>query len=184
MAKQKWPCETHSDTYVLGLSTLSDLMCIDAQPPLPFLCCPRPPSHHPSSLTSVSLIPTLHLLSPSILFWPYDTHPFFPHAQTISILSDLLYLLTLFIFQHSYAPLHSYVLKAQFPIYPYIIREGRRIVRACDWHSNETVTFRKLVTKYKNILKWMVEYLKKFESRSIKIACVNWIYITKSINLL
>ena len=30
----------------------------------------------------------LHLLPPSTPFWPYGTHPFFPHAQTISILSD------------------------------------------------------------------------------------------------
>ena len=32
-AKQKWPRETHSVTYVPGLSTLSDLPCIVAQPP-------------------------------------------------------------------------------------------------------------------------------------------------------
>ena len=49
----------------------------------------------------------LPLLRPSTPYWPYGTHPFFPHAQTISILSDLLYLLTLFLFQLSYAPLHS-----------------------------------------------------------------------------
>ena len=55
-AKQKWPCETNSVTYVPGLSTLSDLSVIDAQPPS-FLCCSRLPSHHPSSLTSVSLVP-------------------------------------------------------------------------------------------------------------------------------
>ena len=61
-----------------------------------FLCCPRPPSHHPFSLTSVSLVPALHLLPPSTPFWPYGTHPFFPHAHTISILSDLLYSLTHF----------------------------------------------------------------------------------------
>ena len=38
---------------------------------------PRPPSHHPSSLTSVSLVPALHLLPPSTPFWQYGTHPFF-----------------------------------------------------------------------------------------------------------
>ena len=70
------------------------------------LCCRRPPSHHPSSLTSVSLVPALHLLLPSKPFWPNDTRPFFQHAQTISILSDLLYSLTPFVFQLSYAPLH------------------------------------------------------------------------------
>ena len=89
--KLNWRRETHSVTYVPGLSTLSDLSRIEAQPPPSFLCCPRPPSHHPSSRTSVSLILALHLLPLSTPFWPYDTHPFFPHAQTISILSDLLY---------------------------------------------------------------------------------------------
>ena len=78
-----------------------------APPPPLFLCCLRPPPHHPSSLTSVSLVPDLHLLPPSTPFWPYGTHPFFPHAQTISILSDLLYSLTNFLLQLSYAPLHS-----------------------------------------------------------------------------
>ena len=96
--KQKGPRETHSVTYVLGLFTLYDLSRIDAQLPASFLCCPRPPSHHPSSLTSVSLIPALHLLPPSTPFWPYDTHTFFPNAQIIAILSDLLYSLTPFLF--------------------------------------------------------------------------------------
>ena len=54
----------------------------------------------------VSFIPTLHLLSPSTPFWPYSTPLFFPHAQTISVLSDPPYLLTPFLFQHSCAPLH------------------------------------------------------------------------------
>ena len=61
----------------------------------------------PSSLTSVSLVPIQHWLQPSTPFWPYGNHPFFPYSQTISILSDLLYLLTPFLFQLSYAPLHS-----------------------------------------------------------------------------
>ena len=85
-AKQKWPRETHSVTYVPGFSTLSNLSRIVAQPPLSILCCLRPPSHQPSSLTSVSFVPVLHWLRPSTPFWPYGTHPFFPHAQTISIL--------------------------------------------------------------------------------------------------
>ena len=104
--KQKWPRETHLVTYAPGLSTVSDLSRIDAQPPLPSLCCPRPPSHHPFSLTLVSLVLALHLLLPWKPFWPNDTRLFFPHAQTISILSDLLYSLTL-LFQLSSAPLHS-----------------------------------------------------------------------------
>ena len=61
----------------------------------------------PSNLTSVYLVPVLHLLSPQTPFWPYGTHPFFPHAQTIAILFDPLCSLTPFIFQLSYAPLHS-----------------------------------------------------------------------------
>ena len=36
----------------------------------------------------------LHLHPSSTPFWPYGTRPFFKHAQTISILSDLLYSLT------------------------------------------------------------------------------------------
>ena len=47
-------------TQVLGLSTLSDLLRIDAQPRPSFLGCRRPLSHHPSSLTSVSFVPALH----------------------------------------------------------------------------------------------------------------------------
>ena len=43
-AKQRWPRETHSVTYVPGLSTLSGLRSIVAQPPPSFLCCLRPPS--------------------------------------------------------------------------------------------------------------------------------------------
>ena len=73
-AKQKWPRETRSVTYVPGLSTLSDLSRIAAQPPPSFLCCLRPPSHHTSSLSSVSLVPVLHWLRSSTPFWPYGTH--------------------------------------------------------------------------------------------------------------
>ena len=64
----KCPRETHFVTYASGLPTLSYLSHIVAQPPPSFLCCSRPPSHHPSSLTSVSLIPALHLLPPSTPF--------------------------------------------------------------------------------------------------------------------
>ena len=58
-----------------------------------------------------------------------------------------------------------------------------KIVLACDRHSNETVTLRKHVTKYKHIQKWIVEFLKKSERRGEKIARVDSICITKSINL-
>ena len=70
------------------------------------------------------------------------------------------------------------------PIYPYLISAGDEIVRACDRHRDETVTFTKHVTKYKYTRKWMVEFLSKSQSRVIKIARVNSIRMTKSINLL
>ena len=57
------------------------------------------------------------------------------------------------------------------------------IVPPCDKHSNETVTIRKHVTKYKNTRTCMIEFLRKFENRGIKIALVNSILLTKSINL-
>ena len=37
--------------------------------------------------------------------------------------------------------------------------KGDEIVRPFDHHSDETVTLRKYVTKYKNMRKWMVEFL-------------------------
>ena len=61
--------------------------------------------------------------------------------------------------------------------------KGDEIVRPCDRHSNETVTLRKHVMKYKNMRKLMLEFLRKFEDRGIKIARVNLILINKSINL-
>ena len=57
------------------------------------------------------------------------------------------------------------------------------IVRPYVRHSYETVTRRKHVTKYKNMLKWMVEILRKFENPGDKIARLNSILITKSIDL-
>ena len=69
------------------------------------------------------------------------------------------------------------------PIYPYLISEGDDIVRACDRHWDETVTFTKHVTKYKYMRKWMVEFLSKSQSRVIKFARVNLIRMTKYINL-
>ena len=50
---------------------------------------------------------------------------------------------------------------------------GDEIVRPCDRHSNETVTFRKHVTKNKNTRKWMIEFLRKFDNRGIIIVRVN-----------
>ena len=62
--------------------------------------------------------------------------------------------------------------------------KGDEIVRHCDRHSDKTLTLRKHVTKYKYMRKWMLEFLRKFENRGIKIDRVNSIRITKSINLL
>ena len=69
------------------------------------------------------------------------------------------------------------------PIYPHIqlVKEDE-IVRACDRLNSKTVTSRKHVTKYINMRKWMVEFLRKSDSRDDKIARVNPISITKSIN--
>ena len=38
-------------------------------------------------------------------------------------------------------------------------------------------------TIYKNMRKWMIEFIRTFENRGFKIARVNTILITKSINL-
>ena len=61
--------------------------------------------------------------------------------------------------------------------------KGDEIVRPLDRHSNETTTVGKHFTKYKHTRKFMLVFLDKFENRGIKIARVNWIQITKSINL-
>ena len=62
--------------------------------------------------------------------------------------------------------------------------KGDEIVRACERYSNETVIVKIHVTKYKNMRKFMVEFLGKSESRGNKTGRVNSICITKSINLL
>ena len=55
---------------------------------------------------------------------------------------------------------------------PIKLVKGDEIVLACDRYNNETVTFMKHVTKYKNMRKWMVEFLRKSDSRDNKIARV------------
>ena len=60
--------------------------------------------------------------------------------------------------------------------------KGDEIVRPCDRHSNETVTLSKHATKNKTMRKWMVEFLRKFENGGVKIARVNLILITKSMD--
>ena len=61
--------------------------------------------------------------------------------------------------------------------------KGDKIVQACGQHSNKTVTLRKHITNYKSLQKLMVKFLRKSGSCGNKIAEVNSIYITKSINL-
>ena len=52
-----------------------------------------------------------------------------------------------------------------------------------DWYTQQrNRTLRKHVTKYKNTRKWIVEFLRKFENRGIKIDRVHSILITKSID--
>ena len=55
-------------------------------------------------------------------------------------------------------------------IYPNLISDGKRNCATYDRLSNETVTLRKYITKIKNMRKLMVEFLRKFENRGIKIA--------------
>ena len=47
--------------------------------------------------------------------------------------------------------------------------KGDNIVRACDLHNNETVTLPKHVTNYKNVQKWMVEFLRNLSIVEIKL---------------
>ena len=91
-------------------SVLFPIYCLAAYTDIPLL--PKVTFTHPSSLTSVYIVPVLHLLPPSIPVWPYGTHPFFLNAQSISILSDPLYSLTDFLLEVSYHlfipnPIHS-----------------------------------------------------------------------------
>ena len=60
--------------------------------------------------------------------------------------------------------------------------KGDKNFRSFYRHSNETVTLRKHVTKYKNMRKLMVEFLRKFENRGIKNALVKSILNSKSVN--
>ena len=53
---------------------------------------------------------------------------------------------------------------------------------ACNRYSNETVTLRKYVFKYKNMRKWMIDFSENLRIVALKLL-VNSILITKSINL-
>ena len=70
-----------------------------------------------------------------------------------------------------------------FQFVPIKLVKGDKIVRSCDWQSNETMTLRKHVTKYRNMRKWIVEFQRKFNNHGIKMARVNSIIVTKSIDL-
>ena len=71
------------------------------------LCCPKPPSHHSSNLTSVYPVSDLCLLSHQHPYIKYGTQPFSECVQTISIFSDFFYFKTLFPFQLFHASPHS-----------------------------------------------------------------------------
>ena len=70
-----------------------------------------------------------------------------------------------------------------FQFFHMYLVKGDEIVRPSAPHSDETVDRWKHVIKYKHTKKWMIEFLRKFESRFIKIAQLNSI-ITKFIDLL
>ena len=57
------------------------------------------------------------------------------------------------------------------------------LLTAYDRHSNETVTLRKHATKYKNMCKWMAEFLIKFDNRFVKIDRVNLIHKLEHVSL-
>ena len=59
--------------------------------------------------------------------------------------------------------------------------KGDKIVRPCGQRNRDS---QEHVAKYKHMRQWMVESLRKFKNREIKIAGVNSIRITKSIDLL
>ena len=57
--------------------------------------------------------------------------------------------------------------------------KGDEIIRACYQHRNETITLEQHISKYKNMRKWMVKFLRKLQSRGDKIARVTSILIIK-----
>ena len=74
-----------------------------------------------------------------------------------------------------YKPYHRYT----FQFIHIALMNGDEIVRPCNRHSIQTVTDRQHVTKYKNMRKWMVEFLRKVENHAIEIGRDNLILITK-----
>ena len=58
------------------------------------------------------------------------------------------------------------------------IVKGDQIVLPCDRHRIETMTLGKHVTKYKNMRKWMVKFIRKFENRA-KVVEITPVLITK-----
>ena len=87
-------------------------------------------------------------------------------------------------FPESYGFVAMPVTRYMSKFIPIYLVKWDEIVRAFDRHSNETLYIRKYITNYKHMRKWMVEFLRKSESRGIKIDPVNSIRIIKSIILL
>ena len=105
-------------------------------------------------------------------------------------------------FDHSF--LHVFVFGNMCPVshgfvvVPVKVSNNLVSLHDLDWDKSEHVSLIQLVTgmatkpwlagnmfpyNYKNMRKWMIEIFRKFENRDIKIARVNSILITKSINL-
>ena len=88
-------------TYATVISTSSYLSHIIDKPPPSSIWCQKPPSRHPSNLTSFYSVSALHLLLPSTLF------TFSPYVQTVSMFSNSFYSPNHFQFKLFYASLHS-----------------------------------------------------------------------------
>ena len=106
------------------------------------------------------------------------------------------FILSFFYLLHSLPPSLSYFRSLQVllhsacslaPVLRAALVHGFRVLMlrgtCVPLHRMETVTPRKHVSKYKNMLKWIVEFLGKFENRGTKINRVHSILITKFINL-
>ena len=89
------------------------------------------------------------------------------------------------IFDHPFS--HVFIVGNMFPVSHGPVTTsnnfGHKLVSGIYSLHNETMTLKKHATKYKNMWELLVEFLIKFQSDEIKIAPVNSIHITKSINL-
>ena len=75
------------------------------------------------------------------------------------------------------------VSEIHFSICPHLIREEGRNCSTLWPAQQRKSDSQEHVTKYKNMRKWMVRFLIKFDNRGIEISRVNSILITKSFNI-